>query len=84
VHLTQVSWGHPADDMGLGKTLQYIAWLAWLKERHGKDPNRRGDLPASVLHQLAARGKPLYTAPQGAGPGKRGGAAQSAQTDSAA
>ena len=40
-----------ADDMGLGKTLQALAWLAWLKERHGKDPKPSLVIcPASVLH----------------------------------
>src|SRR6185295_2845046 len=40
-----------ADDMGLGKTLQTLAWLAWLKEKSGR--NRKPALvicPASVLH----------------------------------
>jgi SNF2 family DNA or RNA helicase len=40
-----------ADDMGLGKTLQTLAWLAWLKERHSKDPKPSLVIcPASVLH----------------------------------
>src|SRR5205085_5089880 len=38
-HLAQIKLGGIlADDMGLGKTLQTLAWFAWLKERHGKDP----------------------------------------------
>jgi hypothetical protein len=51
-HLTQVRLGGIlADDMGLGKTLQTLAWLAWLKERHGKDPKPSLVIcPASVLH----------------------------------
>ena len=40
-----------ADDMGLGKTLQTLAWLAWMKERNGKDPKPSLVIcPASVLH----------------------------------
>jgi SNF2 family DNA or RNA helicase len=40
-----------ADDMGLGKTLQTLAWLAWLKDRHSKDPKPALVIcPASVLH----------------------------------
>jgi hypothetical protein len=51
-HLTQIRLGGIlADDMGLGKTLQTLAWLAWLKERHGKDPKPSLVIcPASVLH----------------------------------
>jgi superfamily II DNA or RNA helicase len=51
-HLTQVRLGGIlADDMGLGKTLQTLAWIAWLKERHGKDPKPALVIcPASVLH----------------------------------
>jgi SNF2 family DNA or RNA helicase len=51
-HLTQVRLGGIlADDMGLGKTLQTLAWLAWLKERNGKDPKPSLVIcPASVLH----------------------------------
>jgi len=51
-HLTQVRLGGIlADDMGLGKTLQTLAWLLWLKERHGKDPKPSVVIcPASVLH----------------------------------
>ncbi len=51
-HLTQVHLGGVlADDMGLGKTLQTLAWLAWLKERNGKDPKPSLVIcPASVLH----------------------------------
>jgi len=51
-HLTEMRLGGIlADDMGLGKTLQTLAWLAWLKERNGK--NHKPALvicPASVLH----------------------------------
>jgi superfamily II DNA or RNA helicase len=40
-----------ADDMGLGKTLQTLAWLAWLKERHGRNAKPALVIcPASVLH----------------------------------
>ncbi|HRY59658.1 MAG TPA: DEAD/DEAH box helicase, partial [Candidatus Paceibacterota bacterium] len=40
-----------ADDMGLGKTLQTLAWLAWLKDQHRKDPQPALVIcPASVLH----------------------------------
>ena len=51
-HLTQIKLGGIlADDMGLGKTLQTLAWLAWLKERNGKDPKPSLVIcPASVLH----------------------------------
>jgi superfamily II DNA or RNA helicase len=51
-HLTQIKLGGIlADDMGLGKTLQTLTWLAWLKERHGKDPKPSLVIcPASVLH----------------------------------
>src|ERR1017187_400336 len=51
-HLTSIRLGGVlADDMGLGKTLQTLAWLAWLKERHGKDPKPSLVIcPASVLH----------------------------------
>jgi hypothetical protein len=51
-HLTSLRLGGIlADDMGLGKTLQTLAWLAWLKERHGKDPKPSLVIcPASVLH----------------------------------
>jgi hypothetical protein len=51
-HLTQIRLnGILADDMGLGKTLQTLAWLAWLKERNGKDPKPSLVIcPASVLH----------------------------------
>ena len=51
-HLTRIRLGGIlADDMGLGKTLQTLAWLAWLKERHGKDPKPSLVIcPASVLH----------------------------------
>jgi hypothetical protein len=51
-HLTQIRLGGIlADDMGLGKTLQTLAWLGWLKERHGKDPKPSLVIcPASVLH----------------------------------
>jgi superfamily II DNA or RNA helicase len=51
-HLTQIKLGGIlADDMGLGKTLQTLAWIAWLKERHGKDPKPALVIcPASVLH----------------------------------
>ncbi len=51
-HLTQIRLGGIlADDMGLGKTLQTLAWLAWLRERHSKDPKPALVIcPASVLH----------------------------------
>ena len=51
-HLTQIRLGGIlADDMGLGKTLQALAWLAWLKERHTKNPKPSLVIcPASVLH----------------------------------
>ena len=52
VHLVQVKLGGIlADDMGLGKTLQTLTWLAWLKERHTKNPKPSLVIcPASVLH----------------------------------
>jgi SNF2-related domain/Helicase conserved C-terminal domain len=51
-HLTRLHLGGIlADDMGLGKTLQTLAWLAWLKGRHSKDPKPSLVIcPASVLH----------------------------------
>jgi superfamily II DNA or RNA helicase len=51
-HLTDLKLGGIlADDMGLGKTLQTLAWLAWLKERHGKRAKPALVIcPASVLH----------------------------------
>lgn len=51
-HLVQIRLGGIlADDMGLGKTLQTLTWLAWLKERHRKDPKPSLVIcPASVLH----------------------------------
>jgi superfamily II DNA or RNA helicase len=51
-HLAQVKLGGIlADDMGLGKTLQTLTWLAWLKERHIKNPKPSLVIcPASVLH----------------------------------
>jgi SNF2 domain-containing protein/helicase-like protein len=51
-HLTRMRLGGIlADDMGLGKTLQTLAWLAWLKDRHGKNPKPSLVIcPASVLH----------------------------------
>jgi hypothetical protein len=51
-HLTRIRLGGIlADDMGLGKTLQTLAWLAWQKERNGKDPKPSLVIcPASVLH----------------------------------
>ncbi|MBX3746059.1 MAG: DEAD/DEAH box helicase [Verrucomicrobiae bacterium] len=40
-----------ADDMGLGKTLQTLAWLLWLKLKHGKRSKPVLVIcPASVLH----------------------------------
>ncbi len=40
-----------ADDMGLGKTLQTLAFLAWLKQCHPKDPKPVLVIcPASVMH----------------------------------
>ncbi|HWQ92042.1 MAG TPA: DEAD/DEAH box helicase, partial [Clostridia bacterium] len=51
-HITQMKLGGIlADDMGLGKTLQTLSWLAWLKERNGKNPKPCLVIcPASVLH----------------------------------
>jgi hypothetical protein len=51
-HLAQMRLGGIlADDMGLGKTVQTLTWLAWLKERNGKDPKPSLVIcPASVLH----------------------------------
>jgi SNF2-related domain/Helicase conserved C-terminal domain len=51
-HLTRLRLGGVlADDMGLGKTLQTLAWLAWLKDQHKKDPKPVLVIcPASVLH----------------------------------
>ena len=51
-HLVRIKLGGIlADDMGLGKTLQALAWLAWLKERHTKNPRPALVIcPASVLH----------------------------------
>ncbi len=51
-HLVHVRLGGIlADDMGLGKTVQTLAWLAWLKERHTKNPRPSLVIcPASVLH----------------------------------
>ena len=51
-HLTQIKLGGIlADDMGLGKTLQTLAWLAWLRDRHAKQPKPSLVIcPASVLH----------------------------------
>ncbi len=51
-HLVHVKLGGIlADDMGLGKTLQTLTWLAWLKERHTKNPKPSLVIcPASVLH----------------------------------
>jgi SNF2 family DNA or RNA helicase len=51
-HLTRIRLGGIlADDMGLGKTLQTLAWLAWLKEQHKKNPKPSLVIcPASVLH----------------------------------
>ncbi len=51
-HLAQLKLGGIlADDMGLGKTLQTLAWLAWLKERGGRQPKPSLVIcPASVLH----------------------------------
>jgi superfamily II DNA or RNA helicase len=51
-HLVGVKLGGIlADDMGLGKTLQTLTWLAWLKERHTKNPKPSLVIcPASVLH----------------------------------
>jgi len=51
-HLVQIRLGGVlADDMGLGKTLQTLAWLAWLRDRHRKDPKPSLVIcPASVLH----------------------------------
>ncbi len=51
-HLTDTKLGGIlADDMGLGKTLQTLAWLAWLKARHPKNPRPALVIcPASVLH----------------------------------
>ncbi|MFO1475789.1 MAG: DEAD/DEAH box helicase [Verrucomicrobiota bacterium] len=51
-HLSQVRLGGIlADDMGLGKTLQTLAWLAWLRQEHRKNPKPSLVIcPASVLH----------------------------------
>jgi superfamily II DNA or RNA helicase len=51
-HLTRHKLGGIlADDMGLGKTLQTLAWLAWLRARHLKNPRPALVIcPASVLH----------------------------------
>jgi SNF2 family DNA or RNA helicase len=51
-HLTRNRLGGVlADDMGLGKTLQTLAWLAWLKAQHSKNPKPALVIcPASVLH----------------------------------
>ncbi|HTL17225.1 MAG TPA: DEAD/DEAH box helicase [Patescibacteria group bacterium] len=51
-HLSQLHLGGIlADDMGLGKTIQTLTWLAWLKERHTKNPKPGLVIcPASVLH----------------------------------
>jgi len=51
-HLTEMKLGGIlADDMGLGKTLQALAWLAWLRERNGKQAKPALVIcPASVLH----------------------------------
>ena len=51
-HLTRLRLGGIlADDMGLGKTIQTLTWLAWLKERHPKNPQPGLVIcPASVLH----------------------------------
>ncbi len=51
-HLAQLRLGGIlADDMGLGKTVQTLAWLAWLKQRHAKNPRPSLVIcPASVLH----------------------------------
>ena len=51
-HLTRLRLGGIlADDMGLGKTVQTLAWLAWLKDQHKKDPKPALVIcPASVLH----------------------------------
>ena len=51
-HLTNLKLGGIlADDMGLGKTLQTLSWLAWLKERNGRQYKPALVIcPASVLH----------------------------------
>jgi len=51
-HLTEMKLGGIlADDMGLGKTLQTLAWLAWLRDRNGKQAKPALVIcPASVLH----------------------------------
>jgi superfamily II DNA or RNA helicase len=51
-HLARMKLGGVlADDMGLGKTLQTLAWLAWLKERQGRNSKPALVIcPASVLH----------------------------------
>jgi len=51
-HLTNIRLGGIlADDMGLGKTLQTLSWIAWLKQRNGKNPKPVLVIcPASVLH----------------------------------
>jgi SNF2 family DNA or RNA helicase len=51
-HLSHLRLGGVlADDMGLGKTLQTLAWLAWLREKHGRKAKPALVVcPASVLH----------------------------------
>jgi len=51
-HLTEMKLGGTlADDMGLGKTLQTLTWIAWLRERDGKQAKPALVIcPASVLH----------------------------------
>ncbi len=51
-HLTEIKLGGIlADDMGLGKTLQTLSWLAWLRQRNGKQTKPSLVIcPASVLH----------------------------------
>ena len=51
-HLTRLKLGGIlADDMGLGKTLQTLTWIAWLNEKHIKNPKPALVIcPASVLH----------------------------------
>ncbi len=85
-HLVQIRLGGIlADDMGLGKTLQTLAWLGWLKERNTKNPKPSLVIcPASVLHNWRREAERFNARPQGARPRKRRGAAQPAQTNSAA
>ena len=85
-HLTQIKLGGIlADDMGLGKTLANagVAGVAQGAQPQESQAVAR-HLPGVRAAQLAARGGPVHAGPEGAGARKRRGAAQFAQTDSAA